>query len=138
MEISCILLRLVVFFIIIVIIISIIILIIIIILWSHVGGCDVLITVVCGGWNNCICKQITNALTARDHIIRSFNCCGPGVACTITEKVVTTSYSTKLYSFKPNSKMIITPTTTIQHFSRRGSTPAPERCLQRCQMKCPP
>lgn len=85
------------FFIIIVIISSII---IIIILWSHVGGCDVLIIVVCGGWKNCICKQITNALTARDHIIRSLNCCGPGVACTITEKVVTTSYSTKIIQFQ--------------------------------------
>ena len=87
--------------IIIVIISSIIIIIIIIILWSHVGGCDVLIIiVVCGGWKNCICKQITNALTARDHIIRSLNCCGPGVACTITEKVVTTSYSTKIIQFQ--------------------------------------
>lgn len=74
--------------------------IIIIILWSHVGGCDVLVIVVCGGWKNCICKQITNALTARDHIIRSLNCYGPGVACTITEKVVTTSYSTKIIQFQ--------------------------------------
>lgn len=102
MEISCILLRLVVLFLLLllVLVVFIIIIIIIIILWSHVGGYDVLIIVVCGGWKNCICKQITNALTARDHIIRSLNCCGPGVACTITEKVVTTSYSTKIIQFQ--------------------------------------
>lgn len=41
-----------------VLVVFIIIIIIIIILWSHVGGCDVLIIVVCGGWKNAFVSKL--------------------------------------------------------------------------------